>query len=869
MPGAARLWRVLVELIVLLLVARGRRAEAKGDLRELWHARHQSGRQDLWRATVRDVWGFRGIGPARRLQKGASGMWQDVWYAVRSWRRRPVAAVATALTLALGIGSASAIFAAVDAVLLRPLSFPNPERLVEVTTTAYRIGPVPRMSSGFLALPEIAAAGLWQPGGLNLEMGTDSERLTAAMVDDGFFTALGVQPALGDPLPAPDGVARYAVISSRLWRGRLSGERTIIGSPVTLNGRPFIVTGVMPPGFQFPESTDVWVPMGADFQITGGIFAPRVIARLAPGVGLAQADAAIWAWDGSSRPPAAGPRPAGPREAAVEPLGALLVRAQRPTMVLLGVSVAVLLLVVCASVANIMLARVSARAREFTVRRALGASRWRWLRQTAMESAVMVALGTGAGLLLSFWGLTILRLYAPSIVGPLGLASIDMRLLGIVLGVAAFTVIATSIAPGLVVGEGGATQAGRTAHDFRPRRSHRWRSALVVTQMALALVALCASGAAVTALRRVSAIDLGFGGTQAVAAQVVLPRARYATSEAIVSYLDRAVTTIEGLPGVRRAAVTGPLPGNREVGMAWRVTLAGASENHSEEALAPSVLIASPHYFTVMGVRRIAGREFAPADRQGSPPVVIVSRSLARRLTGSEASAVGRVVEMPLHGDADRFEVVGVVADVMMRGPNTEGEGIEQVYLPAAQVQPEGTVSFVAEVDGDASASLSSIADALTQVDPGVPAHGLQTIDSIADRYLASHRLAGGLVSAFALTTLVVAAVGLYGVMAQVVIERQREIGIRLALGAAYRDVRRRLLGRGLWLTVAGAVVGVAAAVAALRALAAIVPALEHVSVSTFIVSTALLMATGLIAVWFPAARVLSIDPASILRDEG
>lgn len=861
-------WHRFVDAALRLLVVRGRRVEVKGDLLELWHARRQAGGRHMWRATMRDIWGLRPIGPGLRMWKGATGMWQDVWYAVRSWSHRPVAAVSTVLTLSLGIGSASAIFAAVDAVLLRPLPFPQPDRLVEVTTSPYRLGPVTRMSTGFLELPEIEAAGLWQSGGANLELGSHSERLAAASVDDGFFRALAVPPALGDWLPAPDGAARFAVISNRLWRARLGAAPSIVGATVTLNGRPYRVAGVMPAGFGFPNSTDVWVSLGADYQVTGDVFAPSVVARLAPGVTYAQADAAAWAWEDRVRPAAAGPPPAAPRQPAIEPLGARLVRAQRPTMLLLGVSVAVLLLVVCASVTNIMLARVSARSREFTLRRALGASRWRLLRQTATESVVMVTAGTAGGVLLASWGLSALTALSPAVVGTLGLDTLDRRVLAIVIGVAAFAVVATSLVPGLMIGDRGVIGAGRTTGALRTRRSHRWRSSLVVVQIGLALVALCASVAAVTTLRRVSGIDLGFGGTSALATQVVLPQSRYGSSDAIVSYLDRAVAAVQSVPGVRRAAVTGPLPGNREVGMGMRVTLAGPTAAAAAQPRSSSLLLASPDYFSVMGIRRLVGREFAPTDRLGSPQVVIISANLARRLAGSPERAVGRLAEIPIRGTGSSYEIVGVVDDVLMRGTDADRQAIEQFYLPVAQTPPYGTISIVAAVDGDAAASSDAVTAALTQVDPGVPAFATQTVAGIVDRYLAAYRLAGSLVSAFALMTLVVAAVGLYGVMAQVVIERRQEIGIRLALGASHRDIRGQVLGRGVLLALAGVVAGGVTASAAVRGLAAVVPTLEQVGASMFIVPVAVLVATSLAAAWLPASRALSIDPASVLRDD-
>jgi predicted permease len=862
----SRIWVAWLRLIVTILLPASRRGEAMGDLQELWVHRRALGRRDLRRASLGDLAGLIRVARWRRGLTEGQDMWQDVRYAVRTWTARPTAAAAIVMTLALGIGASAAIFSAVDALLLRPLPFPAPDQLVHVENPSIRFGRQPMVPPSFVELPEIAAAGVWQPGGANLELGLTSHRVAAAIVDDGFFATMGVPAAIGDVLPASNTASRMVVVSHEVWRTRLGGDRTIIGRPITINGQPYTLTGVMPPTFTFP-GVDIWLPPNTDFQVTGDVFAPNVVARIAAGVPVPQAAAAVEAYQ-VHRWMAAGQEAPTPDDLmTLQPLAQQLTSASRPTLVLLAASVALLLLVVCASVANILLAKVASRHRDLQVRRALGASRGRLVRQAAIEGLLLAGTGGLAGVAIAAWSLSLLRALAPATLGDGGISGLDLRVLAIALFVVVATAVMLSVGPAIAVSAGPSADVVRGGRgDTGGRGWRRVRSALIVGQMAMALVLLSAGAAAVTTLMHVSSIDLGFGGTQAVTAQVTLPLARFGKYEAAVDYIDRARARVAAAPGVVRVAAAGTLPGYSGFGGAFRISVPSRPAS-AAPSVSATMLTASPDYFSVMGIRVIAGRGVAESDRRGSPPVVVLSAGATRRLFTDPAAAVGSHVEIGLPPNPMLHEVIGVVSDVYLRGADADAATLSQMYFPAAQRPPFGVVSFVAEVRGQANGGITAVRDALADVDGAVPVYGLQTLDSVSDRYLSTHRLTGALISAFAIVTLIVAAVGLFGVMAQVVAERRREIGIRLALGASAREVRRRLIGHAVALAAAGAVIGAGAAAGALRALGSLVPSLQEISSGTVAMQTVVLLLTAVAAAWGPASRVLSIDPALVLRD--
>jgi putative ABC transport system permease protein len=381
--------------------------------------------------------------------------------------------------------------------------------------------------------------------------------------------------------------------------------------------------------------------------------------------------------------------------------------------------------------------------------------------------------------------------------------------------------------------------------------------------MAMALVLLTASAAAVGALIEASKLNLGFGNTRTVGASVTLPRARFGVQPAMIAYVDDALARLRAAPGVRRAAATGVLPGNSETGVGLGLTRPG----QDAPPVFATYLSASPDYFAVLGIPVIAGRGFSETDRLGAPTALILSDSTARKLFGDSRMAVGAALNLRLGREPVRCEVVGVVADVRMKGLDADARSLQQMYVALAQQPPYGTLSFVAEIDAEHAAAQQALAESIASVDPSVPVYGLQALDDVADRYLASYRLAGTLVSGFAVITLVVAAIGLYGLVSQVVGERMREMGIRMALGANPRRLRTEFVIRAVALAGCGAIAGAIAAAGGLSLIGSVVPGLAKVPASLFVANIGVLIASAACAAWGPSARISSIDPMRVMGD--
>jgi putative ABC transport system permease protein len=386
--------------------------------------------------------------------------------------------------------------------------------------------------------------------------------------------------------------------------------------------------------------------------------------------------------------------------------------------------------------------------------------------------------------------------------------------------------------------------------------------------MALALMLLTASAAAVAALVRTTRIDVGFGSPRALAMTVTLPIARFQQPPAIRDFFERAHARLSTVPGVRQIGATGFLPGSKDIGAGFEFRVAGGSRPPDGQKIFLSYLSASPDYFSVMGIRVVAGRPFTLADTTGAPAVVILSETAARRLFPDGTPAVGeRVQTVRPNGGTAGFDVVGIVADVHFRAAEANIRDLSQAYVSLLQSPPFGNLSFVCEIDGPPESGLAAIRAAMRDVDASVPIYDAHAIDSVLDRYLAAHRLAGALVSGFAVVTLLVASIGLYGLMTQRVTDRLREIGIRLALGARPREVGTQVVRDGLMLTVAGTVLGSIAGFAALRLFGAVVPIEDHVSPWVVAGNALVLVATGIAASWQPASRAVRVDPAHVLRD--
>lgn len=849
--------------------------EIDGDIRELWRARHEAGRRDLRRACVADLAGVlfrRGPAPSAMPPQrhtflpslqGAPLMLQDLAYAFRMIRRQPQHAAVTVVTLALGIAAATAIFSTVERLLLRPLPYPDPEALVVVEEPPYsfgggRMGVSPRLH----ALGIFSGAGLYAQGGLNIGGDSDPLRVQAAVAEPGFFDAFAVRPALGRAYTRDEDVVgsnTVAVISDALWR-RLGADADIVDSHILVNLRPFRVVGVMPSDFRFPGRTDIWIPVASDRQSTGESFIPSVVARLAPGVSLLEAEAAL---DRFRQEQGSAEDTAGSRQ--LVPLHDQLTARIRPLMFLLAAAVALLLLVSCSNVASLLLSRVARRRQEFAMRRALGGSRWRLARLLLVESLVLSlvagAVGTGGALLL----LRAIPSLLDQPVAGVDLARIDPVLLLIALAVSIATGLTFGLAPGVAAAAGPASQVVRSDATVTGSRGWRWfRGALVALQVAVALVLLTVTAATAATMLRLARVDLGFGNPRAMGLVVTLPMERYDSPERVMQFYRDAVERLRAVPGVRRVGATGVLPGSVSSGVGLRLTPSGVGPEEAESYPFASMLFGSPDYFGALGIPIIRGRSFLPTDSLSAPRVVILSETAARSIWPDGRDAVGERVEVSGR-TPQMYEVVGVVADVRLHGPEREARG--QFYRPILQATPFGSIAFVADAEVPPATLVEPLRRAIADVDSSLPLYDVRSLEDVTAGFLTSHRLAMTMMGGFALTTLLLSAVGLYGVLAQLVSQRTRELGIRVALGADGRRLQRGVVLDGLRVATAGVVAGAAAAGLAARLLGRFVPALDPPGWSTVAAHAAVLLVVAVVATWIPARRAARVDPLVALRE--
>jgi predicted permease len=859
------------------LVPAARRDELEGDLLELWTLRRQRGRRALlfwcWRDIVSVAWhARRGAPPTdlpsrsplpRQPLRGITDMLQDLRYTLRLIRRQPTFAVLVIATLALGIGASTAIFTICDRVIFRALPYPRDQELVSLEKISFSFANQQmRVSRAVVELPVFSAVGMYASGGLNLGDESMPIRLRAAAANAGFFDALAVPALYGRTFSADEDihVAKVAIVSFEAWR-RVFRSGDLLGREIRLNSQPFTVIGVMPRGFAFPAETDVWILPASDRQMTGDAFAPKVLARTRPGVSLAQIADALARLDDAryASRPAARPDPA-----IVKPLRDELYGGVRPTAVFLAAGVGLLLTAMCANVGGLLLARLRIRERELVLRLAIGADRGRLVRQLVTECLTLSAIGMMAGTAVAAWSLDAFRAAAPAFVPNADLVSIDGRFVMVALVVSAASGLLFSIAPALAAGRtdlAWALRAGTTT----PGRPGWLRHGLVVGQVAAALVLLTTASAALGVVARLMRVDIGLHGDRSIVFDLTLPTSRYRNADAIVDVIGRIDERLRQAPGVRRVGLTNVTPGSALIAIGIRLERAAAPDPPDQPGRYATLLTATPDYFETMGVRLIAGRPFAKADRASAPGVVILSESSARALWPDPQAAIGQRLRTKAGGaEAIEPEVVGIVADVRLRGVTTQPN--LQAYLPIAQSPPFGGLGVVVEAAGDPAAIVPAVRAGLREVDSELPPYNVTLVRDLQSRYLANQRLTLALTSAFAAIALVLSAIGLYGVLTQLVAERSREIGIRMALGANRGSVRRAVVWTGLRVACFGVALGALASTAAVRLIARFVPALDPPSIAWIAANAFVLVAVAVLAAWIPARRASSVDPLVALK---
>lgn len=804
----------------------------------------------------------------------------DVRHAVRSLARHPAVGVAAILTLAVAIGANTAIYSAVNAVMLRPLPFHDPSRLVmlweENPERGWHLNVV--APANYLdwqaetpAFADVAAYFAY-PNSQTLTGGGEPRVLTTSTVTGNFFAVLGLRAELGRGFTADEtweSGAHGVVISDRLWRTQFAGDRKVIGKTVELNARPYQIIGVMPPEVRFPAAdTDIWTSFSwsaaqrnqVSFRRAHYV---RAVARLKPGISLDQANAAFQVVVRRLQHdyPVTNTR----MGAGMTPLHAFLVGDTRiPLLVLLG-AVGLLLLIACANIGNLLLVQASGRSREAALRLALGASRPRLIRQALAESLVLAVSGGIAGLALGWWGTRILGALQPGIL-PVTSVSVSWNVVWYVIGITTVSAMLFSVAPMLWTGRRAPAEAlksgGRGGDATRWMR--RWRRALLVVEVALALVLTLAAGLLVRSYRQLALVNPGFDPDGVLAVSMNVPGARYDNAAKISGFYDELVRRVDALPDVESAAVVSSLPLTGGVGWTSDFTAEGRAPDAYGTDVAHREL--SPDYFRTMRVPVLRGRAFTANDRQDGEQVVLINRALAESYFRGE-DPIGRRITFDRVPDSTSTwrTIVGVVGDEHQAALATASK-IE--FITPQDQAPSTFMNLVVRTRGDPLALIPAIRREVRQMDPGIAFSSTQSMDAVRDQSLATARFLMVLLFGFAATGLLLAAIGVYGVMAHLARSRVREMGIRIALGAAASNVRWLVVREGLQLSAIGLIIGLGVGAIANRAIRALLYQVTPGDPATAVAVSAVLLATAVAATWLPAARAGRADPMETLRTE-
>jgi putative ABC transport system permease protein len=802
---------------------------------------------------------------------------QDLRYALRSLRKRPGFSAVVVLTLALGIGANAAIFSVVNAVLLRRLPYANADRLVLLSgaprENAENVSPAASFPdfADFRASAtsfEQLAAYTTTDRTLTVPDG-EPTRLSTASVTANFFSTLAVRPALGRGILAEDdriGALPVVVVGHSLWSSRLGASPGALGQRLTLDGVAYTVVGVMPSSFRFPTSSHLWIPLAADtFGIAErGIHRLAVLGRLEPTVTRAGAEQEVAAI--ARRLEEAYPRTNAKRSAALQPLHEVIVQGVRPALLVLLGAVGLVLLIGCANIANLLLARAAAREREVAVRTALGAGRGRLARQFITESLVLSLLGGACGLLVAVWGVRALVAAAPSSIPRVADIGIDPAVLGFLLAVSVLTGIAFGVLPAMQLSRtqalGSLREGGRGATAGAGRK--RFRHALVMCEVAIAVVLVIGASLLLKSFWRLQQVNPGFDPQRLLSVRVQLPMARYGQRPQVRAFFEELRQKVAALPGVQSVAVAFEHPLSQ--GWTTSFTIDGHERPAQGEEPEARMRPVTANYFRTAGVRLLAGRDLSERDLADGAAVVVINDAFAKQHFPGEDPIGKRLLRQPWWPEMPpAFEIVGVVAGERFRGLATEPDAA--TYFPFT-VFPFNEQYLMVKTRGEPMALVPMLRQAIWAIDKQLPVENVQTMEDILEQSLDSPRFVTSLLTLFAAVALLLAALGIYGVLSYTVTQRTGEIGIRMALGAPRASVLRLVVGQGMALALLGALGGIALAVAATRVLARLLYGVSATDPLVFVSATTLLIAVALLATYLPARRASRVDPMIALRAE-
>jgi putative ABC transport system permease protein len=818
----------------------------------------------------------------RRTLPSFESFMQDLRFALRQLSRSPGFTFTAIFTLAIGIGANTAVFSLVDAVLLRPLPYRDPGKLMLITET------VPSLSQDELGVAiqeardyearakSFAQMGTFESSGFNLTGSARPLRINAARVSDSVFPLLGVAPALGRTF-TPDensyGRDHVAILSSQLWRNQFGGDVQILGKTIKLDETPYTVIGVMPPSFRFPfdgkpftEMADLWVPDAIEpsrLQPLNRLneFGVGLIGRIRPSIPEATAAAEVRSIASQFSSEHPDDYPSTMRvDALVHRFDGYSMQKARPLVVLLMIAVVCVLLIACANVANLLLARANRRAREMAIRAAVGANRVRLLRQCLVESLVLALAGAALGLILAKGILAALRVWGPASVPRLHDAAIDPLVL-------AFTLVLT-ISTGILFG---IVPAWKLAHvvpqttlkdSAQPgvtRAGHRLQSAIAIGEVALALVLLIAGGLLVRSLVSLLSTPIGFDPKGTIVVRTMFNRERYPDAALRIIAQREILDRLAHLPGVTRAAAAShlPLSDDRQIGI--RMEHAAANDFHFAENS-----LVSPGYFQAMGIPLLRGRDFSAQDQPKTIPVAVVSEAFVRRYF----PGVDPLGKRFYWGDREIFTIAGVVGDVHIAALDADPPPV--VYNSMFQVNSGavGRMAIVVRTSDDRQLALDAMKTVISSIDPDLPLYNVTSLSTLIAESLAQRRFTILLLGGFALTAALLAMIGLFGVLSYLVGQSRQEIGVRMALGADRRTILIMILRRGFLLATAGCAIGLPLSALATSLLSASLYHVERFDTLTFTTVPIALAAVVLCAALLPAMRAASIEPMQALRTE-
>jgi putative ABC transport system permease protein len=790
---------------------------------------------------------------------------QDVRFAIRTLWKSPTFTAIAVLALALGIGANSAIFTVVNAVLLRPLPFKDPQRICQIYAARFEAFAImddrvfldfQKQSTVFEHVSAING------GSTSLTGAGEPISIHGLSVTPEFWAALGVGASLGRTFRAEDQSANPVLLSDKLWRTRFDGDRSVLGKTVKLDSVPHTIVGVMPPGFSFPAGADLWTPLLVKPQ-NGMSFAYGVIGRLKPGTTIEQARAETRTIIRRIQPP----QPGAEDTSGVISLQQSVVGKIQPSLYVLLGAVGFILLIACANVANLLLARGAGRRQEVAVRASLGATRSRLVRQLLTESWLLALVGGALGLLVALWTVPVLvRLVPEGMIPRLAEVNINSQVLWFTLLLSVATSLLFGIAPALQLSKARLVEFLKQG-DRRVASGQGLRSVLVTGEVALSLVLLIGAGLMIKSFVRLRSVNPGFNPASAFVLTVDLPFSEPRSTQQLLDYHSQVVAKFSALPGVVAAGAVNWLPMDQMLIQGDFYTQADSRPAAHFNVSKPDV---SPGYFQAMGIRILRGRSFNERDNEGAAGVAIVTQSVARRAWGGENPIGKRLTLEDKPQPKDWLTVVGVADDVKQKNL-AEKEPVPAVYQPLAQVTRSFFLfhmAYVVRANANPTVTAGLMRSRFRELDPNHPIQLMAAMGDLVDTTTAEPRFYSRMLGSFSAIALLLASLGIYGVMAYSVAQRTREIGIRVALGAQRADIFRSVMLRSAVLVLAGVVLGLAGAFGVTRVLENLLFDVKPTDAATFAAVSALLILVALAATYVPARRATSVDPMVALRYE-